>query len=229
MVRHEAIYRALVVLYPRSFRRDYTGPMTQLFADHVRDVGARAWLRAVPDLIRTLPVERIEAVMSSVSPRARVLALASAVLGATVISVGLGGGALPIIALAVVGLLFVQRGAFSSLGGERAPLRHAVRQGWWAPLAALLGLAMLLYGAVNIFTAHNLGGRIVGSTLLLAFGCGMFLGLMRRPFDRTQGNTLILVTTVPSLALFWSIVPPLVAIAVWIGVLKSGFEEPAVA
>lgn len=229
MVRHEAIYRALIVLYPRSFRRDYGGPMTQLFADRVRDVGARAWLRALPDLIRTLPVERIEAVMSSLGPRVRVLTLALAALGATAVTVGLGGGAVPIIALAVVGLLFVQRGAFSSLGGERAPLRHAVRQAWWAPLAALLGLAMLLAGAVNIFTAHNLGGRIVGSTLILAFGGGMFLGLMRRPFNRTQGNTLILLTTVPAMALWWSIIPPLVAIAIWIGVLRSGFEEPAIA
>jgi hypothetical protein len=227
MVRHETIYRALVVLYPRSFRRDYAGPMTQLFADRVRDVGARAWLGALPDLIRTLPVERIEAVMSSLGPRARMLTLAFVVLAATAVAVGLGG--VPILALAVVGALFVHRGAFSSLGGERAPLRHAVRQAWWAPLAALLGLAMLVFGAANIFTANNLSGRIVGSTLLLAFGCGMFLGLMRRPFNRTQGNTLILLTTVPSLALFWSIIPPLMAIAVWIGVLRSGFEEPALA
>ena len=55
--RHQSLYRALVSLYPRSFRTDYGEPMVQLFADRVRDVGARAWLRAVPDLARTVPVE----------------------------------------------------------------------------------------------------------------------------------------------------------------------------
>jgi hypothetical protein len=183
-------------------------------------------LRAVPDLIRTLPVERIEAVMSRMNPQARALALAFAVLGTAAVTIGVGVGAAPVIALAVAGVLFTQRGFFSSMGGERAPLRPAVAQAWWAPLAALLGLAMLLAGVVNIFEANNLSGRIVGSVLLLAFGCGMFLGLMRRPFNRAQGNTLILVATVPAMALWWSIVPPLVAIAVWIGVLRSGFDEP---
>lgn len=226
MASHEAVYRALLVLYPRSFRRDYAGPMTQLFADRVRDVGAKAWLRAVPDLIRTLPTERIEAVMGRLGPVAPVLALAFAVLGATAITMGLGVGALPVIAVAVVAILFGQRRAFASLGGERAPLRHALLQAWWAPLAGLLSLGMLVAGIGTVFEAHNLGGRIVGSSLLLAFGCGMLLGLMRRPFSRTQGNTVILVATVPAMVMWWTIVPPLVAVAVWVGVLTGGFEEP---
>lgn len=226
--RHQAIYRALVTLYPRSFRKGYADPMVQLFADRVRDVGAKAWLRAVPDLVRTVPVERIEAVMSRLGPGARVLALAFAVLGATVVSIGLGGGAVPIIAVAVVAVLVSQRRLFTSLGGERAPLRHALVQAWWAPVAGLLGLAMILAGIGTIFEAHNLSGRIVGSSLLLAFGGAMLFGLMRRPFARTQGNALILLTTVPALAFFWLIVPLLAAIAIWAGVLASGFEEPAV-
>lgn len=228
--RHRALYRALVGLYPRSFRDGYAGPMTQLFADRVRDVGARAWLRTVPDLVRTVPTERIEAVMSRLGPRGRVLALAFVVLGATVVSVGIGAGAVPIVAVAVVAVLFSQRRLFTPLrGGERAPLRHALVQAWWAPVAGLLGLTMVVTGVGNVFEAHNLSGRIVGSTLLLAFGGAMFLGLMRRPFDRTGGNAVILVATVPALAFFWVIVPPLAAIAVWIGVLTSGFDEPAVA
>jgi hypothetical protein len=227
--RHRALYRALLVLYPRSFRVDYGDPMAQLFADRVRDVGAKAWLRALPDLVRTVPVERIEAVMSRLGPRASVLALAFAVLGATAVSIGIGGGAVIPIAVAVVAVLVSQRRLFASLGGERAPLRHALVQAWWAPVAGLLGGAMILFGIGTIFEAHNLGGRIVGSSLLMAFGGAMLYGLMRRPFARMPGNALILLATVPALPFFWLVVPTLAAIVIWAGVLSSGFEEPAIA
>ena len=226
--RHQALYRALVTLYPRSFRQGYADPMAQLFADRFRDVGAKAWLRALPDLVRTVPIQRIEAVMSRLGPGARVLALAFVVLGATAVSIGIGAGAVPIVAVAVVAVLIRQRQLLAPLGGERAPLRHAVIQAWWAPVAALLGLATLLAGIGTVFEAHNLGGRIVGSSLLLAFGGAMLFGLMRRPFARTAGNALILLATVPAMALFWLIVPPLAAIAIWVGVLGSGFDEPSI-
>lgn len=228
--RHQALYRALVALYPRSFRDGYADPMAQLFADRLRDVGARAWLRAVPDLFRTVPIERIEAVMSRLGRGGRVVALASVVLGAAAVAVGVGAGAAPLIAVGVAGVLVSQRHLFASLpGGERAPLRHAVVQAWWAPVAALLGVVMILAGIGTVFEAANLGGRIVGSTLLLAFGGAMLFGLMRRPFDRVAGNSLILLATVPAMAFWWLIVPPVAAIAVWVGVLSKGFGEPAVA
>src|SRR5205814_2276738 len=85
--RHLRLYRAALVLYPRSFRRSYREPMLQLFGDCVRDVGAKAWLRAAPDLVRTVPAQRIEAVMNRLhlSSGARVVALALIVLGAAVV------------------------------------------------------------------------------------------------------------------------------------------------
>ena len=156
------------------------------------------------------------------------LALAFAVLGATAVSIGIGAGAVPIVAVAVVAVLVSQRRLFA-LGGERAPLRHALVQAWWAPVAGLLGAAMVLAGIGTVFEAHNLGGRIVGSSLLVAFGGAMLFGLTRRPLARTAGNALILLATVPAIVMFWMIVPPLAAIAIWVGVLASGFEEPAVA
>jgi DMSO reductase anchor subunit len=73
------------------------------------------------------------------------------------------------------------------------------------------------------------GGRVVGSSVLLAFGSAMFLGLMLRPFDRGVGNALILLATIPALVFFWMIVPPLAAIIIWIGVLSSGFNDRFVA
>jgi hypothetical protein len=230
VARHQALYRALLRLYPRSFRDSYSEPMALLFGDCARDLGARIWLRTVPDLIRTVPIERIEATMARLSPGAQVVALAFVVLGAAVVAMGFGGGAVPVVALAVVVVLARQRRLFASLPiGERAPLRHAAIQTWWAPVAGLLGLMMVLGGVGTIFEAHNLGGRIVGSGLLLGFGFAMLFGLVRRPFDRQGGNSLILLATIPPLLFFWLIVPPLAAIIVWVGVLRSGFSDRSLA
>src|SRR4051794_6080102 len=90
---HLRTYRALLVLYPRSFRREYRESMLQLFGDCVRDRGARAWLRTVPDLVRTVPALRLEAVMAGRHAASKVAALFLAVLGGVVVALGVGGPA----------------------------------------------------------------------------------------------------------------------------------------
>jgi hypothetical protein len=229
--RHLRLYRAALLLYPRTFRRSYRDPMLQLFTDCVRTTGAKVWLRTVPDLVRTVPAQRIEAVMSflRLSPGARVVALALLVVGVAVLGIGFGVGYAPALAVVIVVLVLSQRSVFApALRGERAPLRHAVVQAWWAPIAALLGAVMILFGFGTIFEAHNWGGRIVGSALLLAFGFGMLFGLKRRPFARQSGNAVILVTTIPALMFFWIIVPTVAALVIWVGVLSSGFSDESV-
>src|SRR4051794_12347710 len=101
IARQRALYRAFLLLYPRSFRAESSEPMAQLFADRVREVGARAWLRTVPDLVQTASTERIEVVMNRLNPAARVLALAFIVIAAMVVAVGIGGGIVIVLALAV--------------------------------------------------------------------------------------------------------------------------------
>jgi hypothetical protein len=229
--RHRTLYRSLLWLYPRSFRSDFAEPMTQLFADRFRDRGRRAWLEAAPDLVRTVPVQRMEAAMARLSPGARIVSLAVIVVAAVLVSIGLGGGAAPLLVLlaAVAGIVAVvkQRRLVTPFG-ERAPLWPAVTQAWWAPLAALLGVVMLVFAVGTVFEAHNWGGRIVGSSFMFALGSCMLLGLMRRPFDRVTGNSMILVATIPAFAFSWIIVPAVVALLIWIGVLSSGFsDEPA--
>ena len=162
----------------------------------------------------------------SMSPAARVLTLALAALGATAVVIGVGRRpVIAIVAAFVVGALLTQRRSLAGLAGERVPLRQAVTQTWWAPVAALLGSALLLAGVGTIFEAHNLGGRVVGSSLLLGFGGAMLLGLARRPHAREAGNALILIATIPAFPFFWLVVPTVAAIVVWIGVLTTGYSE----
>jgi hypothetical protein len=228
---HIRIYRALLALYPRSFRRDYREPMVQLFGDCVRDRGAKAWLRTLPDLVRTVPVLRLETVMASGHAASKVVAFSLLALGTVVFAMGIGGPVVTVaILIAVVAVLAAGRGALVPVfRGERAPLRYAVVQAWWAPIAALLGATMIFFGFGTIFEAHNWGGRILGSAALMAFGFGMFLGLARRPFARASGNGLILIATLPAFPVFWLVVPTAVALVIWIGVFTSGFEGKAVA
>src|SRR5215210_6486650 len=169
--------------------------------------------------------------MTERSPGVRPLALALMVLGAVAAAIGIGGPAVAVVvAVAVLALAVTQRRQLSSvLRGKRQSLWPAVVQAWWAPVAGLLGLLMVVSGIGTIFEASNVAGRVVGSTLLLAFGSAMFLGLTRRPFDRRAGNALILLATIPALIFFWAIVPPVAAALVWIGVVSSGFSDRPVA
>ena len=169
--RQESLYRVLLALYPRSFRHEYAEPMVQLFGDRLRERGRRVWFETAPDLIRTVPVQRMEAAMARVSPGARVVALAVIVFGAVMVSVGFGGGAAPLlVVVAAVGAIVavVRQRRIVTPFGERAPLWASVTQAWWAPIAALLGFVMIAGGIGTVFEAHNLGGRIFGSSLLLA-------------------------------------------------------------
>jgi peptide/nickel transport system permease protein len=71
LARHAGLYRRLLFLYPRRFRREYGGDMVQVFRDRFRDQeGAAApggvaafWLWAAGDLLRTAPRERVRSLV----------------------------------------------------------------------------------------------------------------------------------------------------------------------
>lgn len=86
-------------------------------------------------------------------------------------------------------------------------------------------MALIAAGIGTVFEAHNLGGRIVGSSLLFAFGAAMLVGLSRRPHAREAGNALVLIGTIPAFPFFWLIVPTVAAIVIWIGVFTSGYAD----
>jgi hypothetical protein len=60
-----SVYAALLLAYPKEFRREYGPLMAQLLRDCERDAPSRAaliaiWIRTLADLARTLPVEHLE-------------------------------------------------------------------------------------------------------------------------------------------------------------------------
>ena len=132
------------------------------------------------------------------------------------------------VGILVVAILALGRGALVPVfRGERAPLRHALVQTWWAPVAGFAGAALLFFGFGTIFEAHNWGGRIFGSAILMGFGVGLLYGLTRRPFARSSGNALILITTIPGFLFFWVLIPTVISLVIWIGVFTSGFSDEA--
>jgi hypothetical protein len=70
MSRSERIYQALLLAYPREFRRDHGAEMVQVFGDLCREEKRRGgtfgllmvWVRTVPDLAATAFAERSRAV-----------------------------------------------------------------------------------------------------------------------------------------------------------------------
>ncbi len=61
--RSERVYRALLLMYPKDFRRRYGPQMVQVFGDLWREERERAglaglWARTVLDLLRTATLER---------------------------------------------------------------------------------------------------------------------------------------------------------------------------
>jgi len=205
--------------------------MLQLFGDCVRDRGAKVWLRTIPDLIRTVPVLRLEAVMAGRHTASKVAALVLIVLGGVVVASGIGGPAvIAAVAICVVAVLALGRGTLVPVfRGERAPLRHALVQTWWAPFVGLAGGTLIFFGFGTIFEAHNWGGRVFGSAILMGFGFLMLYALTRRPFSRMSSNVLILIMTVPGFLFFWALWPTVISLVIWIGVFTSGFEDKKVA
>ena len=164
--------------------------------------------------------------MANFSTFTRALTIITGIAAVGVMTVGFGGpGLMPVVLVAFLLALLTQRRFFLAMfGNDRIPLRRAVTQAWWAPLAALMATVEIFFGTVNAFSASNLGGRVFGSTILWAAGAAMLYGLTRRPFARTEGNAMILITSLPYFALFWAIVPPLMGVVLWIGILSSGLD-----
>lgn len=95
----ERLYRALLLLYPRRFRREYGDQMLQLYCDARRD-RASSWPRLAGDVVLSAPTQHKEA-FRTMSTQGK-LVTSSIIVAAAVAAFLVIGGALFALALLVL-------------------------------------------------------------------------------------------------------------------------------
>lgn len=135
----ERAYRALLLLYPPSFRRAYGDAMVQLFADQRRARGRHAWFAVVRDLFVSLPVRHQEAIRA-MNTQTKLFTSAVVVATGVVAFAAVGG------ALAALALMLVLAWVLVALLKERST---ATPGGFWWKLtlagAGIFALAFVIF------------------------------------------------------------------------------------
>ncbi len=174
-------YRALLVLYPRRFRRDYAEDMVLMFAQQLRDESAwRVCSRAATDLALSVPTRYLELVMkTTTSPFLSTLFAALAVAGLVfAIAAGtnpgfaLSGGAIGVIAAGL---------AVASYRRNRPLTTPASANGWWKVGTTGAALFAALIVTVNVTGEVDDGWWfpmvITGLTAIVLMAIGLILGV----------------------------------------------------
>jgi hypothetical protein len=174
-------YKALLVLYPRPFRREYGEDMALLFAEQLRDESAwRVCARAATDLALTVPTRYLEAVMkSSTSPFLSALfgAVAAAGLVCAVVS-----GTNATLAISGVAVAVVAGGLSAASYHRNRPLgAPASAIGWKLAAAGGLLLTALII-TVNVIgelpDGFWLPMVITGLAAVVLLAMGLILGII---------------------------------------------------
>jgi len=174
----ERVYRALLFLYPRRFRREYRDPMLQLYRDARRNCSA-SWPQLAGDVVVSAPVQHKEAFRAmSTSTKLLILAL---VMVTGIVAFAAVGGAL--IAFALMLLL-----AWVLLAVRRERGTQLTPGMWWKISLSGLGVlaaCVLFFGgpwpdswreAVPGELAWWSGFMLVTLALVLIF-VGVFMGI----------------------------------------------------
>lgn len=96
-----------------------------------------------------------------------------------------------------------------------------LRQAWWGPLVGLLIVGQLVIAAMFVFGDESAEAAIVGTSIALGGTLLLVVGLWQRQRARVLGSVLLVLGCVASAIWFWSLVMPLVAIVVVVGVVVS--------
>jgi hypothetical protein len=99
-------------------------------------------------------------------------------------------------------------------------LTAALKQTWWAPLAALLAVSNVATGIAIVANEQN-PGSLVGGSFFVAGAIALVAGLLMRARARTAAAALIVFGAFWGLPIFWLVVPPLLAVAVGVGVFRD--------
>lgn len=165
------IYRSLVRLYPREFRRDYGDDLVQHFADLVARRGARsAWTRTGLDLIVTVPRYRLESIMNEQHSETTLSVAITLLAGAGVLSVLTGFYPGMVLLVAALGLAVA----------KRSTLARAIRTPDSSRRRRRLGIAAIL--TAFFVTSYAVYLQVLGDewtireTLLAAVGTIAMIG-----------------------------------------------------
>ncbi len=103
-------------------------------------------------------------------------------------------------------------------------MSQALKQAWWAPLVGLLILAQLALAVISGTGSEDGESKMVGVIICLGGALLLAAGLWRRPQARGLSNALIVVGALMAAFWFWTLVLPVVAIIVIIGVVTSEMQ-----
>lgn len=194
MSAHCRVYKSMLWLYPRDFRRHYRSDLVQSFNDLLDEHGVRAaWTRASIDLVVTVPRYRLESIMSEHSSTTTInTALIVLSVGG---SISLFTGFYPFAVLfwiAAILLAFVQRDALARAIRTPSTNRRRNRLGRATVLAATFVAAVFSYlvdlNDNQISTASLLIHNAIGNTAMIGAVIYFILGLFTPRETRTTQN-----------------------------------------
>jgi hypothetical protein len=189
--RAVSIYRALLRLYPRSFRDEYGPDMALLFSHQLRDERAvRVWARGVIDVAITLPALHLETRMRRPSNTATPLAFAALSLAGVLLAV-IGGSSPGMLALGLsVGAASGALAVLSWRHTRAIATAHPVSAQWWKFLAGGAGVlgALLLGTTMSGEVTNGLWWptMITIAVALTALAAGLVLGVAHLTGNRTH-------------------------------------------
>lgn len=100
---------------------------------------------------------------------------------------------------------------------------HWIRHNWWVALAAVLGGLHTALGIALPFEDRTVGAAI-GGAVIATLGLGMLAGIWVRRRRRRLGDMLIAVGTLPAFPFFWTVVLPLLGLAVFFPAVRDAVD-----